>query len=515
MYLEFPCGNCKKTLKISEEHLGRKVRCPYCHQAQVVQPPAPPSAPKAENPLDFLGGSPGAKREAPATTTAPAEPPREQAVSRGAGPREEAESGTDINVMKSGMIGLAIFVVVYAVLFPFRSWYLGALLWSRGWVQFAEVFLAAWSGAILVMKSRKLAVQRDSMLFDLLPEEISRDITPDTAGQFISHIRNLPVKLGESLLVNRVLRGLEHFGVLRNSGEVAGRLATQSEIDGNAVSSSYMLIKVFIWAIPILGFIGTVMGIGQAVGSFSSTMASAGDLGALKDSFNAVTGGLSTAFDTTLLALVLSMFIMFPMSSMQKNEQDLLNWVDEYCNENLLKRLKGTEAGPMPEGVDGKALQAAIDAALVPHHAELRAWGKKLEAIGDSIAQQITKGWGKLDEQVQANFGQSMKELCKSVESYQQITERLRVKSEEQAKAMAELARQTKDIQQRLADSMGHSSEAIHTAGESVQRYFGALERGVGSLNSVLEQLGQRQVVIQGTVPRRRFFGLFGPRNGG
>ena len=42
---------------------------------------------------------------------------------------------------------------------------------------------------------------------------------------------------------------------------------------------------------------------------------------------------------TTLIALVMSLIVMFPTSSLQKMEEDLLNWVDEYCNENLLKRL--------------------------------------------------------------------------------------------------------------------------------------------------------------------------------
>ena len=42
-------------------------------------------------------------------------------------------------------------------------------------------------------------------------------------------------------------------------------LKSQSEIDATMVDSSYVLIKVFIWAIPILGFIGTVLGISEAV----------------------------------------------------------------------------------------------------------------------------------------------------------------------------------------------------------------------------------------------------------
>ena len=515
MYFEFPCVNCAKPLKVSEEHRGRKVRCPYCHQGQVVQAPAP--QPPAEDPLSFLEGAALAKREPkPGAVQAagpgagagrPAPPPEPPA-------REETASGTDVSALRSGLIGLAVFVGVYGLLFPLRSWYLGGLLWNRGWVQFAEVFLAAWAAAILVLKARRLAVQRDSMLFDLLPESIAKDITPGAVDQFVAHIRNLPVKFGQSLLVNRVLRGLEHFGVLRSSSEVANRLASQSEIDSNAVSSSYTLVKVFIWAIPILGFIGTVIGIGKAVGSFSTTMSAASDIGALKESVNSVTSGLATAFDTTLLALVLSILVMFPMSSLQKSEQDLLNWVDEYCNENLLKRLKGVEGGPLPEAADAKALQAAIDAAMIPHQAELRAWRKKLEAIGDALGQQVAKGWAKVDEQMQAHHGQAMRELAKSVDSYQQTTERLRARSEEQAAAMTELVRQTRDAQQLVCAAMKDSAESIRQAGESVQRYFDAIQRGLDALNGVLAGLGEKQVVVQAAPRRRRFFGLLGTRDG-
>ncbi len=530
MYFEFPCSKCQRKLKVSEEHRGRKVRCPYCHHSQQIPSPQMESA----DPLGFLAeeqAAPARRVIAGGLKTATA---ASTDAAKGAGPSaSEAEGaskkpraavgdganaassgGTDVSPMWSGLIALGVFVLVYAVLYPLRGWYVGALLWNRGWVQFAEVFLAAWAGTILVIKMRRLTVQRDSMLFDLLPEEISADITPDASRKFTAHIRQLPVRVGDSFLVNRVLRGLEHFGVLKNSGEVASRLATQSEIDSNAVSASYALVKVFVWAIPILGFIGTVLGIGQAVGSFSSTMSAAGDLGALKESFNSVTAGLSTAFDTTLLALVLSIFVMFPMSSLQKNEQALLNWVDEYCNENLLKRLKGVEAGPMPEATDRNALQVAIDKAMLPHHVELNAWGKKLEAIGERLHQQAVEGWIKTDEKLQDNFTRTMRELTRSVESYQQITEKLRTKSEEQAKAMLALADQGQALQERMGSAIQDSSQAIRSAGESIQRYFGALQEGLAALNQVLASLGEKQVVVN-YQPRRRFFGLFGPRNGG
>ena len=101
------------------------------------------------------------------------------------------------------------------------------------------------------------------MLFDLLPDSLGRDITVESVDRFASGIRDLPVNPGSSFLVQRVLRGLEHFTVRRSASEVSTVLASQSELDSNAVSSSYALLNVFIWAIPILGFIGTVQGLGM------------------------------------------------------------------------------------------------------------------------------------------------------------------------------------------------------------------------------------------------------------
>ena len=69
-------------------------------------------------------------------------------------------------------------------------------------------------------------------------------------------------------------------------------------------------------------------------------MGAAADIEKIKEQLGQVTGGLSEAFDTTLVSLIFSLFVMFPTSVMQKNEEDLLNKVDEYCNEYFLKRLR-------------------------------------------------------------------------------------------------------------------------------------------------------------------------------
>jgi len=532
MYFEFACASCQKKLKVREDHVGQKVRCPYCHHTQLVQAPESP-AETEENPFSFLnepsessasstsssptgaaaGTSPAGSTKTPAGAVAAKQKPKAVARTKQAASarkQDEVTSGTDVSATTTGIIGFAAFVVIYAALYPFRGSFLGALLWERGWVQFAETFLAAWAVAILVFKFRKLSAQKDSMLFDLLPTSISRDITPDSADKFVQNIRELPVRPSESFLVNRVLRGLEHFRILRDSSEVVGRVGSQSDIDANEVDSSYTLLKVLVWAIPILGFIGTVQGIGMAVGSFAATMQAANDMSALKESFNEVTGGLATAFDTTLLALLLSMLIMFPMSSLQKAEQDLLNWVDEYCNENLFKRLKGESSGAAESGVDSKALQTAIDAAMANHHAELRTWTKKLETIGETLTQHVAKGWAKLEEQSHSRQSQTMKQLQQSADAINEVAARLKVVADKQSESLGQFGDRAAKAQDDLADALKQNAAALRQSTDSAQQHLGTVEQGIASLNQVLTDLGGKQIVIEQSPskdpPRRRWF---------
>tara|TARA_B100000470_G_scaffold128460_1_gene99413 strand:- start:562 stop:1200 length:639 start_codon:yes stop_codon:yes gene_type:complete len=108
------------------------------------------------------------------------------------------------------------------------------------------------------------------------------------------------------------------------------------------MQSGYTLLNVFIWAIPILGFIGTVFGIGQSIGEFSDFIRSTDgtDLNAqMRSALGGVTSGLSVAFSTTFIALVGVVPVMMLSSSLRKREEDLLLSVEEYCLEDLLPNL--------------------------------------------------------------------------------------------------------------------------------------------------------------------------------
>ena len=456
--MRFACPECDQKLQTDDAHAGRTVRCPKCN-AKVTVPSPPEASPApavAEGParqkivIRAGGGSGG--RAARAEDQRPAA-------------RQHTDS-TNVTVWLAFLIGLGIAIVVYLFLAINRAWYLSQLLMERGWVCYAETLLAGWAAGILILKWRKLGKQKQAMLLNVLPTEISEGITADNVDRFLENIDSLPPHLHASFMVSRMRHGLAHFKVRRSNPEVASMMMAQSDMDAGAIHSSYALLKVLIWAIPILGFIGTVIGISDAVGSFSATLEKAQDIDTLRQSLNGITGGLAVAFDTTLVALVMSLMISFPASTMQKAEEDLLTWVDEYCNENLLKRLNDSAAagGAGTLGTDPGTIVAAV-----------------------------------LDGQRQFVTG-----LDAVAERFDALRERQAATAAEFTAAVTRFTRDAQGIRSEAADSIRETAAAL-------QASFGPLGGGVAELNKLLAELGGRQVTVQKNVVHRHF-SIFGPR---
>lgn len=251
---------------------------------------------------------------------------------------------TEASLAWSLVCAALLTVLFYSAIWPFSSSTFGGVFFNANpaiaWVPPALILLAAWAISMLVLKRRRFRAQAMSMKLEILPPNPT-DISPRNVEPFVMHIRNLSENWRESFVLNRVARALAHFRSRQSRTEVASLLASQADIDMSRVVSSYTMLRTLIWALPILGFIGTVLGIGTAVDGFSGLS----DLNQLESSLAVVTGGLAGAFETTLIALVLSMLIMLPTAASQKNEQALLDQIDEYCNDALLRRLRERDNG--------------------------------------------------------------------------------------------------------------------------------------------------------------------------
>lgn len=557
MYFNLTCPHCSKGLRVRDELAGKTARCPYCkNPVTIPHKQAEEPAPAAFDLLSFdpLAAPPAPTPAAAPTSRGPSTPtPKSPAadvptvaagaakrVARRAEAATAMDDGTNVSLAWTGLIGLGATFIFYLILGWTPKCYFRDLFFERGWVTYAEAYLMFWAIVILLAKSRKLMRQKESMLFDLLPEDLGKDISPESLPRFVKHVSDLPVKnTGSSFLVRRVLRGLEHYSVRGSASEVASMLSSQSDLDNAAVGSSYSLLNVFIWAIPILGFIGTVQGLGNAVGSLSGSLESASDVESIKKSLGNITGGLGVAFDTTLVALIMSLFLKFPASSLQKAEEDLLNWVEEYCNENLLKRLQDHEE---PATTSDAGLQKAVTAAMAPHHAELRAWSAKLKDVGKSIVEEVSQGWSAMLTDLNERQKQQLTEVQTTLSAVGETTERLAAvagqlqqlearelertqglssaidareanlatrAAEHESRVEATLAEFAERAKQSAEEVAAHGAaaqteiaNAVRQSTAALENHFALLREAVVNLNEALGGLNGKQVVIEATTPQ-------------
>jgi len=259
----------------------------------------------------------------------------------------------EVSLWKTCIIALPILGAGYFLILPMIDQIMiGRVLIKSGWIGGIIAFLGLWSLVIISVKGLGLSNRRKWLEEDLLPEAINSYITCDNAHEFIRYLQSRK-KIDEiNLISNRLELALEKVAFGNTPSEVLQDLQTHSQVDIDKLESSYTMIRTFIWAIPIFGFIGTVLGIGQAIGGFSSSLESAKNMVTIKNSLGHVVKGLAFAFDTTFLGLIVSLAVMFPMNVMYRAEQALLNTIDEYYTQHLGRRFRiGTSSSELLKAI--------------------------------------------------------------------------------------------------------------------------------------------------------------------
>jgi biopolymer transport protein ExbB/TolQ len=240
--------------------------------------------------------------------------------------------------------GLAVVLTVgaYAAMLPFRDRYWVRMFTENGAVQYVTVLFSFWSAVILLFKKAKLGLQRRALRYELVPDQVDFVLSKATAGGVLERLHAVCDDPRQFVLFNRVEMALAN---LRNMGRISdfdGVLQSQAGNDDDVMESSYSLLKGLVWAIPVLGFIGTVQGLSQAVGQFGAVLTDSAEVGALKPALRGVTSGLAVAFETTFVALVAALAIQLVLTVVRKDEEQFLDECKEYCQRKLVGRLRIT-----------------------------------------------------------------------------------------------------------------------------------------------------------------------------
>lgn len=189
------------------------------------------------------------------------------------------------------------------------------------------LILMLWGVYLIAVKMIGLLRERYLFTVDLLEPASDEDQDMHDA---LTALDELPADVRETPLVKTLSSSVRRYlitGDVQNTSD-----AIQSSVEALALKleAENSMIRYLIWAIPSIGFIGTVRGIGQALSQ--ADLALAGDITGMTDS-------LGVAFNSTFVALLISIILMFLLHQLQRLQDDAVVDTQAYCEKFLLARI--------------------------------------------------------------------------------------------------------------------------------------------------------------------------------
>ena len=160
-----------------------------------------------------------------------------------------------------------------------------------------------------------------------IPEGTS--ILPRTPGNSHDRWRRYPLK-NRTTCCPGTRNALSRFTTTGSIPAVSDAVREQCDIEADRLDSELSMVRYISWAIPSIGFIGTVRGIGDALGQAYK---------AVEGDISGVTASLGVAFNSTFVALVLSIIIMFALHQLQLSQERLVLNTQRYIDRHLLRHL--------------------------------------------------------------------------------------------------------------------------------------------------------------------------------
>ena len=239
-------------------------------------------------------------------------------------------------------------------------------------------------GKLLRVSIEKVAFERP--LVDLDPDA---DAAENVAAAIDHSLQRHSDILRSTCLAKR-WRDVATFLAGRNSAVgLDEHLKHLAELASERMADSYSLIRTITWAVPILGFLGTVIGITIAIANVTPEQ--------LDTSLGEVTGGLGVAFDTTALALALSIVLVFATFVVERSEQQILSRVEDFGITHLQHLFPQHESASLPETQQQAALQLMQQTEqLVTKQTQM--WNAELEAMRSRWMKTLDEQSGRLNE---------------------------------------------------------------------------------------------------------------------
>lgn len=335
------------------------------------------------------------------------------------------------------------------------------------WIEYATMGLFVIGVAILIKKAGHLVAER--RVFDAMPQPLA--VTDAPLEQNILRLEAVLDRLSPSQrrtwLARRLVDVAEYLRGKSAVHSLDDHLRYLAELAAESLHGSYALIRTLTWAIPILGFLGTVIGITMAIANITPEQ--------LESALGQVTGGLAVAFDTTALSLALSMVLVFLTYMVEKWEGGLLGDVEQFGIRQLSIAFgEADESSPLL-AAEREAASELLERSRELIGEQTRVWREALESLRHS--------WVDVAQKQQGEFAGTLRQgMAATLADHARHLGETR---HELVAAIRETSLELREVADQVASSQSASQQAFAS---QVDLFWNRTREELTGLNETLRQ---------------------------
>jgi biopolymer transport protein ExbB/TolQ len=201
----------------------------------------------------------------------------------------------------------------------------------KDYEQETALILALWALALIGHQAQAVTGNRRLLAKEYVDVGEGHVVLPDDARAYARPLESLPREEQDMLLPRALMVALNRFGATRSVQDSAEAVRAECENELDRLDAQLSMVRFTAWAIPAVGFVGTVRGIGRALQEAQ---------GALHGDISGVTLGLGVTFNATLTALVACILVMFFLHQLQQAQDRLVLDARMYIDRRLIRHMR-------------------------------------------------------------------------------------------------------------------------------------------------------------------------------
>lgn len=353
--------------------------------------------------------------------------------------------------------------------------------------------------AILSRRFINLKHERAALAAGALPDVLWIGDSAENLNALEKRLDDAPPRQQDTVLLRRLR---DACGYLRGSHSATGlesHLKYLSETAADRLHDSYSLLLTINWAVPIIGFLGTVIGITLAIANVT------GDT-----SVDNVTSGLAVAFDTTAVSLSLSLVLVFVYDRIKRSEQQVLWAVDDIALQDVLPLFASSlaESDPLQQA-QADAAKLLIDRTETLVREQTEFWQESVDGLRERWSETLVDQQQHLTAGLNSGVATTLNDHSAQLRNVRQdflsafeqaaerFTNALAADRESREEREASSQQQFEHIWQRVSDDLeavirshdAHTEDVIDGLMERLKIWQAGLERNTQSIESQMERL--------------------------